>query len=160
MDPQQAVTGQKHVRAASGRVGREEKTGFLEKIRTYIQFLHSVSSCVGTLEVDKSAEPLVQHADALDVSTPATQAQPLRGCLNKNLLLLRAATVIGYSIGVIRFEKVPKVFLRQLRRHISHPQRSAGASENNQSNTVKTNKQTKQTIQGKGMRSIPPTQVA
>lgn len=103
----------------------------------------------------------MQHADALYVSTPATQAEPLRRCLNKNLLLLRAATVIWYCIGVIRFKKVPKVFLCQLRRHISHPQRSAGASENNQSiSTVKKKKKKHGTFRGKRMRSIPPTQVA
>lgn len=58
---------------------------------THIQFLHSASGRVGTLEVDKSAESLVQHADALDLSVPATGSGQLRGHVNKKALLLRAA---------------------------------------------------------------------
>lgn len=108
---------------------------------TYIQFLHSMSSRVGALEVDKSTEPLVQHTDTLDISTPATQANNSGvGCINRNVLLPKAVLDTLHWNRFIRFKKVPKVFLRQLGCHISDPQRSAGASEDNKSITpVKNN---------------------
>lgn len=51
--------------------------------------------------------------------------------VNKNALLLRVVSVVLYWTSFIHFKKVPKVILCQLSRHISNPQRSAGASEGN-----------------------------
>lgn len=65
--------------------------------------------------------------------------------LIKNVLLLRAVSVVLYWTGFIRFKKVPKVILRQLSRHISNPQRSAGASESNK-NIITIKNKTKQNI--------------
>lgn len=56
--------------------------------------------------------------------------------VKKSALLLPAVPVVWYWSSFIHLEKVPKVILGQLSRHISNPQRSAGASEGNKNITT------------------------